>query len=287
MTNEQRWQRRTVGVIPRVMLWLSLLGVALPASADELTFGIVPQESLSRLAEQWTPLLQYLSGVTGTDIRFASAPDIPTFEQRLLKGEYDIAYMNPYHYVEFSQSPGYRAIAREGGKLITGIVVVPENSPVTDLAELANDVIAFPAPAAFAATILVRAELEQREIPYTPRFVSSHQSVYLNVANGFAGAGGGIERTYGAAVSDGLTGLRVLWRSNGYTPHAFAVHPRVDPQLAARVQHELATLASHEVGRAWLGTMNMTPLISAEDSDWLDVRSLGLDFIRRPETADQ
>jgi len=248
--------------------------------ARVLTFGIVPQESASRLADQWTPLMRYLSDRMGVSVRFMTAPDIPTFEQRVLEGHYDIAYMNPYHYVEFSQTPGYRAIVREGDKRIRGLVVVPETMAAESLEDLEGKTIAFPAPAAFAATILVRAELERLSINYQPRFVGSHESVYLNVSKGFAAAGGGIERTFNSALKEGLSGVRVLWRSEGFTPHAFAAHPNLDDRRKEAFRNLLIGLADSEEGRALLARANLGRLIRAEDSDWNDIRALGLEFIK-------
>ncbi|WP_278802231.1 phosphate/phosphite/phosphonate ABC transporter substrate-binding protein [Marinobacter nauticus] len=266
--------------------WIAaaVLIVVHPVTADSaekpLLFGIVPQESSSKLADQWTPLMRHLSEHLGRKVRFSTAPDIPTFQERVLAGQYDIVYMNPYHYVEFSEWPGYRAIAREGGKPIRGIIVVGEDSPITTLEELEGEILAFPAPAAFAATILTRAELERHGISYTPRFVASHESVYLNVQKGFAAAGGGIERTFNAAVADGLTGVRVLWRSEGYTPHAFAVHPDLPDAQWLPIQAELTGLANSEEGALILKRANLKPLVPAEDDDWNDVRGLGLNFIK-------
>lgn len=245
-----------------------------------LTFGIVPQQSSSRLAEQWTPLMSYLSDQLGRPVRFMTAPDIPTFERRVLAGQYDIAYMNPYHYVEFSKVPGYRAIAREQEKRIRGIVVVRESDKATQLSDLQGEILVFPAPAAFAATILVRAELERLAVSYSPKFVSSHDSVYLNVEKGFARAGGGIERTFSSAKGEGLSGLRVLWRSPGYTPHAFAVHPDLPEIDAERIGDLLSTLSETEKGRSLLEGITLKSLIRARDRDWNDVRSLGLEFIK-------
>lgn len=252
------------------------------ASADGknvLTFGVVPQESSSKLAEQWTPLMNYLTKHLGKPVRFATAPDIPTFEKRVINGEYDIAYMNPYHYVEFSDNPGYQAIAREAAKRIHGIVVVRQASDIKTLADLEGSTIVFPAPAAFAATILVRAELEKLGISYTPKFVYSHESVYLNVQKGFALAGGGIERTLDSAQKEGLRGVRVLWRSEGFTPHAIAVNPQLAQEFADLLQRALINLADSGAGREILEGVNLQPLTSAEHADWDDVRGLGLDFI--------
>ena len=113
----------------------------------------------------------------------------------LSKGKYDIAYMNPYHFVVFNDSVGYRALARQKDKRIKGIVVVNANSTITSLDDLNGKQIAFPSPAAFAATIIPSAYLKQQGVIFTPRYVHSHDSVYLNVQRGFFNAGGGIIRT--------------------------------------------------------------------------------------------
>ena len=137
----------------RLLLVFLFMGFALSARAQaELSFGIVPQQSATRLAQLWLPLLKQLEQDSGVRLRFRTAPDIPTFEKRLHEGEYDIAYMNPYHYTVFSRSPGYRAIIREKNKKIQGIMVVRADSTIQTIDELNTAKLAFPAPAAFAAS---------------------------------------------------------------------------------------------------------------------------------------
>jgi len=68
-----------------------------------LTFGIVPQQSASRLAKMWGPLMAELGAQTGVTFSFQTTKDIPTFEACLAAGAYDIAYMNPMHYAIFSR----------------------------------------------------------------------------------------------------------------------------------------------------------------------------------------
>ena len=56
------------------------------------------------MAETWQPLIDYVSNYTGFEIDFKTAKDIPTFEANLADGKYDIAYVNPYHFVVFNES---------------------------------------------------------------------------------------------------------------------------------------------------------------------------------------
>jgi phosphonate transport system substrate-binding protein len=174
----------------------SVTGAGNEQGPESLSFGVVPQQSASKLAKNWAPVFEYLGRQTGTKIRFRTARDIPEFERRLAAGDYDLAYMNPYHYTVFSRSPGYRAFAKAEGKRIEGILVVRKDSPVADPHGLANETIAFPAPAAFAASVLTRAHLVREGIPFVPKYVASHDSVYRTVAKGLYAAGGGVVRTF-------------------------------------------------------------------------------------------
>ncbi|MEI8650522.1 PhnD/SsuA/transferrin family substrate-binding protein [Paraglaciecola sp. Hal342] len=107
-----------------------------------------------KLAKLWTPLLTEISKKSGVKLIFTTAPNIPMFEQRLAKGEYDFAYMNPYHFVVYNKSAGYQALAKQKNKRIQGIIVVKKNSGITELGQLKDLTLAFPAPAAFAAYLI-------------------------------------------------------------------------------------------------------------------------------------
>ena len=136
---------------------------------ESLSFGIVPQQSAAKLAQLWTPIINLLSQQTGLAIRFSTAPDIPTFEKRLTQGAYDIAYMNPYHYIVFNQSVGYQALAKARDKYIKGIIVTAKNSNIDNLQDLQHSTLAFPAPRAFAATMLTQVELNNQQVKFTPQ----------------------------------------------------------------------------------------------------------------------
>jgi phosphonate transport system substrate-binding protein len=257
---------------------LAALG-ALPLQAAPqapLTFGIVPQQSASELARLWIPLIAGLGERTGLSLRFATAPDIPSFEKRLAAGQYDLAYMNPYHYSVFAQKPGYVAFAKEKGRRLRGIVVVRKESPIRELSELAGKAVAFPAPAAFAATVLVRAEFERLKLPIRPVFVNSHESVYLNVVQRQFEAGGGIPRTLQTVEAGVRDELRVLWQTRDYTPHAFAHHPRVPAATVQLLRQAMLAADAQDGLRPALEGLGLRGFEAAQDSDWNDVRALGI-----------
>ncbi|WOI38020.1 phosphate/phosphite/phosphonate ABC transporter substrate-binding protein [Alteromonas sp. CI.11.F.A3] len=267
----------------RIFAFLALTLFATYGACNTLTLGIVPQQSAKKLAETWQPLINYISEHANIDVVFKTAKDIPTFEQRLAEGEYDIAYMNPYHFVVFHDSVGYRALARQIDKRIKGIIVVDANSDIVSLDDLNGKEIAFPSPAAFAATIIPSAYLKQQGILFTPRYVHSHDSVYLNVQRGFFNAGGGIIRTFNGVDDNIRSALRILWESDGYTPHAIATHPRITDAQREALLKALLTLSKDEDNKQLLKNIGFKGFISSVDEDWDDVRALGITSLARPQ----
>ncbi len=251
-------------------------------SADSnlvLTFGVVPQQAASKLARNWGPILKEVSRRSGVTLRFKTAPDIPTFEQRLADGKYDIAYMNPYHYTVFNRQPGYRAFGKAQDKVIKGIVVVPKDSDIKDIRELNGEGMAFPAPAAFAASVLPRAHFRNASIAIQPSYVSSHDSVYRAVAKGLYPAGGGVMRTFNTVDPDIRNSLRVLWQTESFTSHALAAHPDVAQDQVDNILQALVSLSQDEKGQTLLKALAWKGVQPASDALWDDVRGLGIDIL--------
>lgn len=257
-------------------LCVAALAMAAPSAGagERLVFGVVPQQTPARLAEAWVPLLDEAGKRAGVELVFATAKDIPSFESCVARGAYDIAYMNPYHYVVFAKTPGYAAFARQEGGAMRGLIVVPIGSGAKTIADLAGAKLALPSPAAFAASVLPRAELRAAGVPVETLYVRSHESVYRAVAAGQVEAGGGIDRTFESAEPELRAALRVLHVTHGYTPHAFAAHPRLTGAMRMRLAAALA-----EAGAArpdLLPALGVAGFRPARDGEWDDVRKLGI-----------
>ncbi len=267
------------GIIFSIGLCLALLASPIRAEPKVITFGIVPQQAATQLARLWGPVLRELSQLSGYQLVFQTAPDIPTFEKRLLDKQYDVAYMNPYHYVFFHDHAGYQAIARERDKRIKGIIVVPLNSELQSLTDLQGLEIAFPSPGAFAASVLPRADLKRAGVQFTPKYVSSHDSVYRAVAKNLYLAGGGIMRTYNNIPPEIRGQLRILWTTQSYTPHAFAVKETMDEETKNQLQTALMALNDSEEKHQLIAALGFKGLEVARNEDWDDVRSLEIDLL--------
>lgn len=265
-----------LSVLRAILFGIGLLASGpAPAEPVTLTVGIVPQTSATELVKHWAPVLGYLSEKTGYKLRFETAKDIPTFERRLADGAYDISYMSPYTYTVVHRSrAGYRAFAKEKDKKLTGIIVVRKDSPYQTLADLAGKTLAFPAEAAIAASVLPRAYFQKQAIAITPKYVASHDSVYLSVARGMYAAGGGVVRTFELTPPEARKQLRVLWSTPGYTPHPFAAHKRVPKEVMTRLQAAMFAMGGDDAGRAALKGVGFKGIVPAWDADYDDLRAL-------------
>ena len=247
------------------------------AAPPTYTVGIVPQQSSTVLVRAWAPVLKYLSDKTGYRLVFATAKDIPTFEQRLAKGDYDFGYMSPYTYTVLHRSAaGYTAFAKEKDKKLTGIIVVQRRSPFSDLQDLGGKTIAFPAASAIAATLIPRAHFDSRGIPVTPVYVSSHESVYLAVAKGIHPAGGGVMRTFNTLAEPVREKLRVLWTTPSYTPHPFAAHKRVPAAAVQRLRDAMIGMNRDPAAKPLLDRLAFLGIVPADDAEYDDIRALKL-----------
>lgn len=244
-----------------------------------LTFGIVPQQSASRLADLWTPMLVYLSQKTGYTLHFKTAKDIPMFEQRLASGDYDLAYMNPYHYTVFSRRPGYRVFAAEKDRTLMGIIVVRADSKYQNIAELDGQTVAFPSPAAFAASILTRIQLKNMGIRVAPKYVASHESVYQATTMGLYPAGGGAVSTFDNLDPEVKEKLRIIWKTKEYSPHAIAAHARVSSHIVKRIQQAMLKMSQDPQGKAILSAINFHGIRTATDGEYDTIRALNIGLL--------
>jgi phosphonate transport system substrate-binding protein len=242
------------------------------------TIAVVPQMDQRRELDIWRPIVAQLERRTGLKFEIVGTPGIPAFERELLLGRFDFAYMNPYHAYLAMARQGYVPLVRDHGTLLRGIVVVRRDGPIRTVRDLQGRRMAFPAPNACAASLLVRADLKRRfGVSVRPVYVQSHPSVYLNVYAGVVDAGGGIERTLAAAPETVRSALKVIFITQSVAPHPLMAHRRVPPAVRAKVKAALLDLARTPEGRALLDRVSIHQLGPATAADYRGVGALGLE----------
>lgn len=241
-----------------------------------LTFGITPQQSPAQLGRQWVPICQYLSKRTGYQIQFKTSKDLSAFWKDAEAGAFDLLYINPYYFTRAQKAAGYRALVKDGGTPLVGIIVARSDGP-QDVRALQGAKIATHNVSAFMTDFVRYGYLREQGIEIEPVGVGSLESVYLTLEKGLYPAGISIQRAYGLLAPDRQARIKLLWKSDPLPPFAYAAHPRVAPQVAETVRRALLSMDSDIEGRALLAMVNIKSIVVAKDSDFDSLRKLKLD----------
>lgn len=233
------------------VLFMSVGGLfPLPAGAEEpclLSVGVVPQFEQRRLVSIWQPLLTELERRVGCALDFSGSENISSFEKRFQQGDFDLAYMNPYHALIANRAQGYEPVMRSGSRGLQGVLVVAKSSGIENIQQLNDQVLAFPSPNALGASLLMRAELiGVQGLSFETRYVRTHPSVYLHVVKGLAAAGGGVQRTFDEQPQQIRDRLNVIYRTRKVPSHPLVLHPRVVEPLRSNLLQALSALASSQ-----------------------------------------
>ncbi len=262
---------------------LAALGASLLLSVPtevgaSYVFGAVPQFEQRRLFAVWRPILDELEKQTGLTFELVGTPTIPLFEKALLAGTFDFVYLNPYHFLLANRAQGYRALVRDTARDLRGILVVRKDSSIQHVRELDGKPVAFPAPNALGASLLMRADLHNRHrIQVVPKYVLTHTSVYLNVLTGLAAAGGGVHRTLQEQPEHVRDALRIVYTTRGVPPHPVAVHPRVPKRDQEKVRRALLQMGTTARGKDLLRKVPIGRIGPAALADYKVMEQWGLD----------
>ena len=264
--------------------WLALpWSVAAACLGDQtaprpVTLHVVPQLPPALLFARWSQLLEQVGRKTGQCFDLVIAGSIPEFERALLKGTPDFAFVNPYHAVMVRRRQAYIPLVMDSQERLSGILTVAADSPIQTVAALDGKTVAFPAPNAFAASLLIRAHLAGLGIRIEPKYVQTHASVYRAVALGDVSAGGGVNNTLQREEPALRARLRILYETPSYAPHPLVAHPRVSAPLRESVASALMGMATTDTGRQLLDQVQLpVPVRSNYGRDYAPLERLGLD----------
>lgn len=261
----------------KMILFVCLFLQCLMTSAAEYRVGVVPQFEAQRLNKVWLPILDELGKRTGDSFVLVTSKSIPEFEKAFQRGDFDIAYMNPWHAVVAYQAQQYLPIVKDGDRKLKGILVVHKDSGITDVKQLDGAEISFPAPNALGASLLMRADLKQLHgIDIIPKYVQTHSSVYLNVALQSTKAGGGVKRTLKEQMPALQNKLTVLYETRAVNPHPIVVHPRVPADATLRISAALLAMTSAVDAQQLLSEIPMRRAVAANIDEYLPLIGWGL-----------
>lgn len=238
-----------------------------------------PQSAATNLAAAWEPFLKRLSQDVGSKINLRLYPNRRAFEEELYAGKPDFAFMNPYYAVTVRKSLGYEALVRDDAQRLSGIIVVPVDSPVKSVEHLRGKSIAFPDVNAMGASLLPRAMLTRSlGIPYTPVYVGGHENVYRAVFAHQVDAGSGVPQTFNDESPELRSQLRIVYETPAVPSHPLIAHPRVPAVLRTKITETILSYQNDEAGRALLKAVRLPKPVKVEfAADYVALEDLRLE----------
>ncbi|WP_370276983.1 phosphate/phosphite/phosphonate ABC transporter substrate-binding protein [Pontibacterium sp.] len=256
-----------------------LLLVPTHGAAKEIySFAIVPQYSAGDTFRVWQPIIRHLNDVLPFRLALETAPDISSFEELCEDGQFDFAFVNPYHLLWLNRNRGYEPLLSDRSGRISGVLVTRREGGIANLSQLDNQSVAFPSPNSLGASMMLRRDLSEAfQLSVHPRYVKSHSSVYLNVALGVTAAGGGVQKTLEQQPQHIRDQLQVLHRTEEVPSHPVVVHPRVSQDARQALVDVMLKLAQNEEFQALLRKVPVYQLGPVSFSDYEPLQQLGLE----------
>ena len=260
-----------------VICWGFVCGGMAYSAEAVLKVGIVPQFEQRQLFRNWKPILTELEKLTNLKFELIGSSRIPVFEKEFNKGNYDMAYMNPYHALKAYDSQNYIPLVRDNRNL-KGILVVNKNSGVKSIQQLANKTIAFPSANALGASLIIRSVLSEKYgIKFTPRYVQTHSSVYLHIAKNLVAAGGGVDRTFSRQPKMLKDELNIIYKSPEIVSHPIVIHPRVNNKTREIIRAALLKLFNTKKGKVLFENVPMKNMVTTRIEDYKSIKNFNID----------
>lgn len=268
-----------VSILGLILTSQSLMAACLgdQATARSYKVYIVPQLTATQIYTRWGPVLEQIGKETKQCFELVVPTSIPQFEADLASGKPDFAFMNPYHTAMRWRDNRYVPLVASS-EPIFGVIAVKKDSKISGLRDLHGSKVAFPAPNAFAASLLIRAMLAGDGIAFEPVYVKTHSNVYRSVVRGDVSAGGGIQSTLLAEPTELQSELRVLAETKRYTAHPFSANALVPEVIQKSIQSALIKMGQSSEGADLLQRIQLSkPMMVTYQENYQPLEALKLE----------
>ncbi len=263
--------------------------VILKEEPNVITYAYLPQYSHTTSYTRHHPLIQYLRGKTGLNIKQVF-PD--TFEQHMKmvgQGKIDISFSNPFVYIKIAHRYGAKAFARivevKGRDRFRGqIICRADNASIKTISDCRNKRwIAVDSTSAggylFPLGYFIDHGINKKDfksITFAPGPGGKQEKVVLSVYAGEYDIGTIREGTLDVIADQvDLNQIRIIAMSDPYPGWVYAVRKNLNKKIVNKLKKALLSLDwNNENDRKILKTANFIKVISSNDAEFDSVRKL-------------
>lgn len=202
-----------------------LPGVA-QAQQASYTFSPVNQYDINLTAAYWNPIIAYVSEKSGVKLNLKIGRTSADTTSYVLAKEVEFVFTNHLFSPEREQL-GWKVFGRRNTPALQGQIVVPVDSPITDMAQLKGQDVAFAGPEAFVIYKVPYAHLLSKNINVKVVFAGNQNAGFAQLFAGKVVAAGGNSQLVESYTRREGKKFRVLWNSEPFQDLALMASGKV------------------------------------------------------------
>lgn len=242
--------------------WMVVAGLTVAAGVQAqqpatYTFSPVNQHDINLTAAYWNPIIQYVYEKSGIKLNLKIGRTSADTTSYVLAKEVEFVFSNHLFSPEREQL-GWKVFGRRQTPALHGEIVVPEDSPIKDLAQLKGQEVAFAGPEAFIIYKVPYAYLLSKGIEVKPVFAGNQNASLAQLFSGKVPAAGGNSQLIESYERREGKKMRVLWKSEPFQDLALMASGKVPEKDVKAVANAFFDMAKDPKGREILHDVSKT-----------------------------
>lgn len=241
-------------------------------------FSPVNQYDINLTAAYWNPIINYVSEKSGVKLSLKMGRTSADTTSFVLAKEVDFAFTN-HLFSPDREKLGWKVFGRRNVPPVSGQIIVPEDSRITDIVQLKGKDIAFPGPEALVAYKVPMAHLINKGIDVNVIFGGNQNGAIAQMLAGKVQATGGNSQLIEAYSTREKKKFRILWTSEPYYDLALMASNKVKPADLKAVSAALFNMKNDPQGKEVLhqasikiGLTGDTCFIPSDGSEYASYR---------------
>lgn len=227
---------------------LGLLPSMSQAQQASYNFSPVNQFGINLTAAYWNPIIAYVSEKSGVKLTLKIGRTSADTTSYVLAKEVEFVFSNHLFSPE-REKLGWKVFGRRQTPALQGQIVVPADSPITELSQLSGEGVAFAGPEAFIIYKVPYAYLLSNKIDVKVTFAGNQDAAFAQLFSGKVKAAGGNSQLVEGYSRRENKKFRILWSSEPFQDLALMASGKVPDKDVKAVANAFVGMSKDAKGR--------------------------------------
>ena len=257
---------------------------------DPLRVGLVPNQNPESVEANYEPFGDYLSEQLGRDVELTVPTSYNAVVEAMVNGELDLAYFGALSYVQARNRADVTPLVTEinprtGDTTYHSVIIVPANSEIQEVSELAGRDFAFGSASSTSGSLYPAIMLQEAGIDYRTdlgefTYTGGHDATAQAVSNGSVDAGGIEDRILYNLQDEGTVApdsVRIIEESDPIEGYPWVVRDALSDDLKEQISQAFLDIDDPEL--LDLLRAEGYERVAPEDYDFVEEKATELDLL--------